>query len=770
VARAQADEATASSSTAAQQNEGLQEIVVTARKREEKEQSIPLAISAFGSVDIERQQIERLSDLQNSVPGLFWQPTSADRFGSLMSLRGVTTQNILQSLDPSVAVYVDGLYQGASGANMRDQDDIQRIEVLKGPQGTLFGRNSTGGAISIVHNLPTDTLEGWVRAGVGNYGERSGAALINLPLVSNLADLRVLGSYDDNEGYGHDFGPVNTGQPFGNVRSGNLNTTLRITPTDKLEILLRGFYNDGSSGGNAQRMTYVVPGSLANGEVYQDLNPGLPPGAGYACLAAAGSRPAGCAAAAAQAVALANSYGFYNSASAFKVTDRAKKDGGSATINYAINDDLSLKSITGYIYSFRYINGDLAGSVFPVGYYVQDTFQDQFSQELTLNGIAFAQRLNYTLGGYYYDSKGQDNQEGLFALNLAGVGGPYKVRTTQKSFAPYAQATYEIVPKLHVTAGIRYTKDKKTDATVGYALSGGVTTCASGTNAQCIAPFESETFPMTSYLLEFDYQVLQDLMVYVKTSRGSRSGGVQETAPGRPGFAPENLTDYELGEKAEFFDHRLRVNFDIYHSIYQDLQQTVYAVDPNGVVYSAIINAASAHVEGAELQATVQPVRSLTLSAMGAYTHPYYLSFSTADQGDISNTPFANVSRYSYTLGGDYTKALGAAGTLNLHLDYHWQSEITSGTVPTIATISEGGRIVDGITGQTAYGIINGRLSFNLNSDDVEVALWGRNLGGKHYYSYVGDFTGSPEIPSIGYVAATVGDPRTFGLTVTKRF
>jgi iron complex outermembrane receptor protein len=505
--------------------------------------------------------------------------------------------------------------------------------------------------------------------------------------------------------------------------------------------------------------------------VYQDLNPGLPPGAGLACLAAAASRPAGCTAAAAQAVALANSYGFYNTASAFKAVNTAKKDGGSVTVNYAINDDLTLKSITGYVYSARYISGDLAGSVFPISSYYQDSSQDQITQELTLNGITLAQKLNYTLGGYYYNVEGQDNTEGAYALNVLGIGSAYQVRTTARSFAPYAQATYEIVPKLHVTAGIRYTKDKKTDATRAYSLSKGVPVgCAAATNADCDAPFQADNFPMTSYLLEFDYQAAKDLMVYVKTSRGSRSGGVQETALGRPGFTPENLTDYELGEKAEFFDHRLRVNFDVYHSIYEDLQQTAYAVDPNGSVYSAIINAASAHVEGAELQATVQPVRSLTLSAMGAYTHPYYLSFFTADQGDISTTPFANVSRYSYTLGGDYTKALGAAGTLNLHLDYHWQSEITSGTVPTVATMSEGGRIVDGITGQTAYGIINGRMSFTLSSSDVELALWGRNLGGKRYYAYVGDITGSPEIASIGFVAATPGDPRTFGLTVTKRF
>jgi iron complex outermembrane receptor protein len=768
---------TASSASA---DTGIEEVVVTARKHSESAQKTPIAIAAFSEAQVEQQQITQLKDLSMSVPGFSFQATSEDMFNGLISLRGISTQNIAQDLDPGVAVYVDGVYQGFSGENLSDANDIARIEVLKGPQGTLFGRNSTGGAIQVFHNLPTDDFEGWVRGGVGNEDRHEGAAMLNIPIVEGKAELRVVGSYTEDSGYGTDYGVINKGRPYGDMQETSLYATLRLAPTDDLQIFLRGGYEKGRSDGAIAQLTYVQPGSLTAAELYQDTFPagttipGTPFPIGDICFAA----PAACVPASNAAVALAHSYGKYNEASNFPNADESGKLDGSLEIDYKINDSLDVKSISAVMRGYRFVNDDLVGSIYGVGNSNQDTSENEITQELTFIGTGLDSRLSYQSGVYYYYKTAKDNQDGIFGLNVIppqGTGGLDFARDHAESISPYAQATYKLTDQVNVTSGIRWTKEDKDVFLEAYNLPTfpDVPLSCPGFTATNCRTVGAGTFYATSYLFELDYSPIENSMFYVKTSRGFRSGGQQETAPGRPGFAPETLTDYEIGEKGDFFDHKVRANIDIYHSDYNNLQQNLYQL-VDGVSFSSIINAGNAQVEGLEWQFAVEPLPRFILSTNGAFTYPHYLSYEdvlpSGQLADLKSTPFPNVARWAFSIGAEYSIPVNDGDLINLNLDYHWQSKTTGETVPTNAVASLKDFYADGITGMSSYGLLNGRVSYHWDAQDMDFAFWGKNLLDKYYISYIQDFTGQAGTGSLGFNAATPGFPRTFGVQVTKHF
>jgi iron complex outermembrane receptor protein len=758
VAFAQQAEKPDSAATPAQ---GLEEIIVTARKVSESAQETPIAIAAFTPEEIAASQIRSVVDLGRTVPGFSALTVGPDRFNTAISLRGIATVNTQQMLDSPVAIYVDGVYQGPSGAALPDQYDISQITVSKGPQGTLFGRNSTGGAIQIEHNRPTDQFEGWVKAGVGTFSTIEGAGMLNVPLGADAA-LRVVGGYQENGGFGRN---LVDGKPRSDLQAWNVLGSLRYQPSDKLDILLRGLYFKGTSKGASGKGAFMLPGSTSNIEVAAELFPTFLPN--LAALRQGGGDRVlfGQQLAAARAAYLADATNanFEDSRQNVDQFNNARKSGTSLTVNYELNDDVELKSITAYQYAERNVSVDLDASSFAIANGAQSAKEKQFTEEVTLSGRAFDGNLKYVAGLYYFHKNADELLGGRFLPALTGVPGgapnffPNEVRV--RSFAPYAQGTYALTQSLNLTAGLRWTSESKRGIFTG------------------AAPYDQTTkFKQFAYTASLDYSPAQGTMLYVTTGRSFRGGGLQETAGVPAPFKPEIVISYEAGIKADLFDRKVRFNVAAYHLDYSDLQQTIWGQAPNGLAAISIVaNAGAAKIDGVEVDLAAK-LGNLTLGASGAYTNPRYTKFVNEGQ-DISSFPVQNVAKWSYVLNGDY-RAPMKGGQVALHVDWHWQSDVGFTATPTLANAvfdSNGVYVrplpINNVTGQTAYGILNGRMSFTLDAAGVNVAFWARNIANRKYLTSGADLAGTPKNPAFGFVfISTNYQPQTFGVEFTKKF
>jgi iron complex outermembrane receptor protein len=787
----------------------LEEVVVTARKREESVQRVPESIVAISEASIKQQQITSTRDLQQVVPGFSVQTGIADVFTGLYSLRGLSMLNIGQNTDPTTATYVDGVYQGLSASNL-GQEDLQSIQVLQGPQGTLFGRNATGGAILINHNLPSDHFEGWVRGGYGNYNQYNGEGLLNIPLGSE-AGLRVVGGYLGHSGFGNgalgggafnamtepdftQFGGTFAGAncsvtpcrtSVDNLQAYNAHATLELKPTSDLDIIFRAGYIKGQSTGAGGGITYLAPLGVGAFEAGSELGiPGYAPAVQAfltpAALGGCGGSPVGCAAFGTLAAAIPTIQGALASRTAGNLLnavvdvpgiDRASKVTASATITWNTNADLQLKSITGFVNGKRFLQQDLDNSSFSIETSLQDTRETLITEELQAVGNALAERLKYTVGAYYYHKDAMDNQAGFTAPLLFIVPQSlFGITETASSPSGYGQATYTLTPQINITGGVRYTTETKNLHQQNYApffLSflnpGGVPL---GTPLANI-PFSSYDNNV-SYLGEIDYSPLTNVMTYFKTSDGFRSGGPQETAPaGFASFQPEQVTDYELGVKSEWFDDRLHLNADIYREIYKNVQQTLFFTGAGGNLVNAVANVGDARIDGFELQIQAIPLENLTLSASLGLMDPRYTSVSAVAiaNGITVDSPFANVQRSAYTFSGNYL-VRAAAGDINLHADWHWQS--TTHETPGFTAGPTG----QNFTAQDPYGILNGRITFTPGNRDWEIALWGKNLTNRQYITYIFNSTGTPTSPGgLGFIdPASAATPRSYGADITWSF
>jgi iron complex outermembrane receptor protein len=746
----------------------------------ELSQETPLAITVLNEQALKDRQITRINDLQSAIPGFSVMSDEGDPFDSQLSLRGLSSLTSASvSVDPSVGIYIDGIYQGFNGNSLRNAYDLSSIEVDKGPQGTLYGRNTTGGAVNIIHNLPTDHFEGWVKLGVGDYGEHEVAEMINVPILPGVVDLRVVGGYYKNNGYGEVIPsgvPVPqpaVGQNLDDLRSETVHATLRLRPSEAWDIIARTYWDEGRSNGNSAQPFYMEQGGGANIEAALEQF-GLPFGTALGTLssplcstpAAFGANIATCRPAfgaynadlaAARAAYLAHS-GALTLKSTFDdpQLSRARSVTNSLEVNYTINDQLKIKNLVAYSAITRDSAQDFDAGPYAIGAANEDTKIDQTTEEIQLNGNLLGNKLKFTLGTfYYYMTAPRDNLTGVFLPALVpdcGACSNFKNRVHADSVAPYGQVTYALTSQINITGGLRWTDETKD---LDNAFIGN----------------NEDSFRNLSYVADIDYTPVKDLMVYLKTSRAFRSGGQQETAAVPIAFAPERVTDYELGIKSEFFDKRLRVNADIYRENYDDLQQNVEFATANGGVDVLTLNAGSATVDGAELEVTGRLTRDLTLSVQGAYIDPSYKTFVAGILGEVKGVPFANVERWSGTVAGDYTKPV-PWGTMGLHLDWHWQSRQDFSAVPTIYSQATGEPF-----GQGPYGLMNGRLSWNIDKHGLELALWAKNMLNKRYLTYGYDGSGNTSldgktvVPGLGIIVGSTGDvPLTFGFEVITRF
>jgi len=746
--------------------EGLETVIVTARKIREDLQKTPVSVGVFSDTKLQDEAIRDIADLSAATPSVV-----IDRSGSAFPgstqiwIRGLGTSDHIQGLDDPVAVYVDDVYTAGTGGITSDHlYDVDHVEIAKGPQGTLFGRNSTGGAFSIFTKTPTDQLEGEVVLGAGNHDQQRVAGILNIP-ISDTAALRFVGDYNKSDGWLHD---TKNNVWLGADESGQLRATLKLNPVPNLEVVLRADYTHSLQNGIPIKLVLAAPGGLLVTEgafAALSANPSL-------------SFPAALASSQHMLNQLINGP-FFDTQNSGLDSTLTNVYGGSATIVLNMGES-ALKSITAIRrLDIDTLNEEIGAVPFQFIDYNQDGFDLQFSQELQLTGKAsFDNRLQYAAGAYYYLYHGHGDYNffslpELQALAPGGTGSQFAttdLELTRRAPALYAQGTYALTDTVNVTGGLRETWESYRSTAMNSAtLLNGTVVCNEPAPAgvgglPCSFPLPADSNKLT-YTFIVDWTPTEGVMLYAKTGTGYKSGGGQPHSTSSPLFLvpykPETLTDYEVGVKSEWFDHRLRANIDYFHTIDKDAQTVDNVADPVTHDIIAIIqNVAKAKYDGVEAELSARPVSQLQFDLSFGYIQPKYISYAV-DGVDLSHSDFENLPKWTSSIAGTYTLPT-SFGQMVANLNWRWRSEtdISASLMgPTPASIRD----------QGAYGLLNGTLATVFDKSKTTVSLWGRNLMNRQYFIYEDDF-GIGTSTSLGSVADVVGESRTFGIELTKQF
>lgn len=729
-------------------NRQLGDIVVTARRVSERLQDVPVAVTAVTGVEFRQKSFRELKDIGQTVPNVRFENASTATDGINISIRGQSQADIILTTDSSVGLYLDNVSLPRLFGLRSSFVDTQRIEVLRGPQGTLYGRNTTGGAVSIFTNDPVDTLGGSVKLGYGNYDEKEAQAVLNAPLAEGLS-VRLAGDIETHDGYGKN----STGRGVLAINSKYIRGKVKYTSGDFTAVLMGDYTRFHDTGQSTHFI--LTPGNAALG---------VPPGAPLTYEIAAelgGLTPENIG----RAVGILTDYqngvgeGFYDTGASTAVGTIHRGYHSAANLEYKLSPQVTARSITGYNGFKREETYDSDATPFPTGFTDTKIHQHFFSQELQLLGNMG--RLSWVLGGYYSNEKGSNLTNNFYLPALTGgLVGIQDGDVTNKSIAGFAQASYKLTDKWALTGGVRYTRETKGLLVRNRAIIGGAPVCQvpaslGSTPTDCSGDIRNH-FAKPSWLVSTDYKITPDIMVYGKVSRGFRGGGqnlLGTTAVTLAPFKPEQATEYELGAKTELFDRRLRLNLALWHDDYRDIQRSSVVFDAaTGTTGTLITNAAAASLQGVEAEAALRATEALTLNASFGYFHAHYKTF--VDQsGDRSGEDWPLTPNYTYSIGGHYVMPT-SIGDGSADLGWSWRSRVN---------LDPSGRIPGALI-QKGYGLLNGRLALSIDSINSEISVYGRNILGKKYNA------SGLAIEALGFDAFNRGYPRTYGVEFLVHF
>ncbi|WP_292931027.1 TonB-dependent receptor [Novosphingobium sp. PASSN1] len=812
----------------AQNDAGIADIVVTARRSSESSQRVPVSITTLSTDALRYNVVQSATDLTKEASSLRIASNVTSPAGLTIDLRGQTQTGTAANDTSSVGVYLNDLFLSSAqiSGSVLNLHDLERVEVLKGAQGTLYGRNVTAGVVKFVTKKPTDKYEASLTAGLGNYDRRFVEGVINIPLGDTVA-VRVLGSVDDHGGYSYD---PTVKREADNQKKWNVRGALSWKPNDRFSAMLEGSYGEYRASDFDTRTTYIQPGVNAatmnvmaalgiNGLSAQSLAPVIFFGAGVpGCLGAAGPdftlptckltpQQFGAAAAAGQAAgaALPQVYAAVAAQrdaprsqamslnSKYRTPAKTRAANGALTLAYELGD-ATIKSITGYDFgsSDRFFNVG-GGPWIPI-YTNQNGYSSQWTEEVQLVG-KWGDRLNYAAGVFFMDRKSADNredssQDGAFPLFLgqSGLGitnGSTQVNSSHtKSYAGFAQATYEIVDNLKFTGGVRYTKEdvnvrssgiQKPQAANGFTTSciGPAPTTSATPIAQCFGT-ASASFGSWNYTAGLDYTIVPDVLIYAKTSKGFKSGGLNVfTGAGAPiqSYAPETTYDYEAGVKSRFLDRKVLFNLTYYHTNYKNIQRAVsFAAGPN-LILTATRNAATAQIDGVEGELKVAPVTGLELGGNLAYIDGRYKNYATTlvfPTGpvvqDLSNLQFQGLAKWTYNLyaGYDVDVPFGKA-----HAQVNWSHRSSANLFENDSYATASGPATPlAETRQDPYGVLGASLTLDIPKWNSSVTFWGKNVLNERFKISMISLSNN----GVGYTWANYSDPATYGVDWTIRF
>lgn len=661
--------------------EEVEEIVVTAEKREANLQDVPIAITAISGESLVRTGISNVEDLQFFIPGVSVTNDSM----AIINIRGIGTSAFGVATDPSTTVYYDGVYIPRPTTSYQDMFDVERIEVLRGPQGVLFGRNSAGGTLNTISKMPTTELSGTVGVTLGNYDKRNLSGTISGELATGVRG-RVTAVRNIRDGIYEDVVSNRRYQNEDNL-AGRL--TLAFDPTDNLQIVLRADgARDRETGYPAVRDFYPPEFALAGATIPDDDDE-----------IALDTRP----------------------------KNNVDTGGVSSTISYDAGP-VTLRSISAYRASdVKQVLDVDATDLFlrNIEFFEKSK---SFTQELQVLGEDSGP-LRWIVGGFYLNEKGDDEIRIIEPGRLLAI----PESNTTNAYALFGQATYAVIDRVRLTAGLRYSYEKKD---FGYRIF--------FDGAEVDAGTPSDSWKAWTPKFGVDFDVTDDVMLYTSATRGFKSGGFQ-LGDGRP-FLPEYLWSYEAGVKSTLFDRRLRANATAFYYDYTNLQVVEYI---NGVATTT--NAGKATIKGVELEFLARPTQRLSLNSTVAYLDARYDVYFDAETS-LAGNRLPNAPKWNLTFGAEYRAPIGKAGELLLRTDIAWRDKIYF--KPNNNPLYAGESVT----------LVNGRVAYQPNGKNWELAAYGRNLTNERYVSYkaVGtDVTGvsNPALPLTVY-----GEPRQFGV------
>ncbi|BBD99966.1 TonB-dependent receptor [Sphingobium amiense] len=720
---------------------GLGDIVVTATRKETRLQSTPVAVSVIDETFRSNQNVLTARDLAGQIPGLYTPTTGITPLTNTFFIRGIGNSDPI--FDPTVGVYIDDVYLPRAINGMSDLTDIERVEVLRGPQGTLFGANSAGGAIRYVTRTPGDTLDLRLDAGYGNYQTFNAHAYVAGPLVPGLLAASIAFAHDEHEGY--------TWNPSLRRRVNNQNTDggrikLVFTPSSTLKVTLSA---DGTVD-HSQAAQYVAT-------TYNATNP---------ALSGLGAITGGTLFSPTQFSTFRNNVSY---AGRYGI-NRSHSGGITGRVDYDLNPHLSIHSISalrGFDQDPVNYNNDGQNrlpynSAQPRRIDISDNYivykQKSFTQELQLQGDW--NRFDFTGGLYYLFENFRSNRigyvTGLPASDTALPAAPFDQigKTITRNYSAYLQANYRLTDRLTLTAGGRYISIRRAFdfQGVNYDLDGnpidptlypqvrtggaiptlGVNVAASQVNFTNAGVLNRKTWHAFTPKAGLSYQVTPAIFLFANYSRGFDAGGFNNralnVATALP-YAPETVDTFEGGFKSDWFDSRLRINLTGFYNDYKNLQTSVSAFSPiSGTYVSTRGNAPSAHTQGFELETSAQPVDNLSLAFNVTYLKTRFDDYSAPALGTIpaynyTGKAFSGQPEWQYFASADYGIPISGVGTIKLGGSVNWQTSYFSDLLNSPQYRIGDKHFVNGFVGFTTA---DGRWDFTLTA---------RNIGNAFYFS-----------------------------------
>jgi iron complex outermembrane receptor protein len=798
----------AAQAAAAAPDTGLAEVVVTAQYRETKLQDTPIAITAFTAAAIEEQGANKLADILAAAPSVVFRQQSA-AFGESVAafIRGFGQADFDPAFEPGVGLYIDDVYYPRlTGANF-DLMDVERVEVLRGPQGTLEGRNSEGGAIRFVSRKPTGEGDGYVSLAYGTRNRTDLRAGADFKLAEHLF-ARVAGTFSDQDGYVnvYNYGclfpasgvPATVGgtkcneYSLGDTGYRALRGMLRFNPSDSLDILLSADYIRDHKNNGAEILLY---GNQANPNAFTPN--GLPLDSRFLCGKWCNYTTLGNSAGSFQAGLIPPLQGFPLPATSGQQLNMFDAYDFALNADIGITDSIKLNSITGYhnwTNSFS-IDGDLSPAQTQFGNNILDHWF--WSQELRLN-MEFGKQVHATVGGYYSNEKTtyytlQDIRYvsiGVPAPVCAAIGGlptptcpifPLQFigndPVLTSSRAAFGTVSWDVTDALSLTGGLRYTKDRKSYTFYRFNLDGVTVNPFIGIGLSGKeSVFEGNR---TDYHFSADYRFNPEVMAYFSVGTGYKAGGIGPR-PFNPaqaiGFGPEKLTSYELGLKTDLFDRRVRINTAIFYNDFKDAQLVLLSCPQYGGPGPCALpqNAGNATVKGAEVEIIATPIAGLQLDLSGSYlkwdwkcVNPEVVggangacSSDPAVIGLLSSSPLGFIKEL-YHAGIQYEFGLPSGSTLTPRLDVNYQGPQAGSNLA--ADAGSPSALYGQVSG---YTVANAHLMWRNAKKDLQATLEATNLFNRYYFNSKFDLTGA----GAGTITGSPAPPFAWAVIVKKSF
>ena len=776
----------------------FEEVVVTARRREETAQSVPIPITALSGEQLTMRNITDITDIERLSPNTDISESSVNGSATQVFIRGIGQVNWSSTQDPKIGIYIDGVYLSRPQGGLVDLMDVQRVEVLRGPQGTLFGRNTTAGLIQIISNKPTQEQEFDIQAGVGTDGHQTYGFTYNQPLTDTLAARFALYS-KETDGFMKN-------SITGNDRGNEDSLSYRASFSWELENYSALFIHDHFEADERAplgscRFTGPDSGFAAGGLSFIANIFGIYDKMKANCLGTTRD----------VSIDTTNNESTKSDVDAFNLTQSYDFGWGQ------IDSTTSYREIDNFNGSWGWVMGNGPDSNFLE---ILDNISEHeiFSQEIRLSGAT--DKLDWVVGAYFFEEDSEEiigvplfrdvpipsptewpffyaptgalNPDGsaqtlgdiaigtqIFGSRTQG----YNVVNENRAF--FAEGTYAVTDKLDLTVGVRYTKDEREFERPQTLFDGSFdpTYFCPGMPTVEVAPgvilpasdrcIQDVEFDKTTPRAILAYQVSDDVMVYGSYSVGYSSGGFNQDTRMRP-FEPETSDNFEFGTKAMLFDGRLRLNATVFHNSYENQQLTVGRI-VDGQPTADLINAQEATLQGLELEMLAQLTDSLSMTFTGGYIEGEYDEFTVEDNvidpltlaesivtRDLSDIEFGN--------DGD---------SISMDISFLHQASFKFGDITTslgftfkddtyYTLVNTPSSKVD------SYWISDARITWHLTNGQTSISLWGTNLGDEEYVTNMLNQSGDTEIGgtdvSLGMSTDYWGDPRRFGLQINHSF